>query len=126
MNLVSHYTSAETAINFILPNKSLKFNELRKTNDPLEYKKSIYIQLGTNMLEVNKALKAMDKLNDYFQSIKSISLTKDFTEKNKRCFFNQLMWAHYGKNHTGVCLVFDKSELIRIFKEQYSGRLFEP
>lgn len=124
MNLISHYTSAKTAIDFILPSKSLRFNELKNTNDPWEYKKEIYIKLEENFLNVFKFLKDKDELDKHFQNLKSISFTNDFKDENKRCFYNQLMWTHYSKNHQGVCLVFDKDELVNLIKEQYEEEDF--
>jgi hypothetical protein len=32
------------------------------------------------------------------------------------------MWAHYGDNHHGVCLVFDKSRLEEIFRQDLAHR----
>ncbi len=35
---IFHYTNTKTAFEHILPTKSLRFNYLNQTNDPLEYK----------------------------------------------------------------------------------------
>ncbi|HZL09248.1 MAG TPA: DUF2971 domain-containing protein [Prolixibacteraceae bacterium] len=36
------------------------------------------------------------------------------------------MWAHYGQNHKGVCLVFDEKILNNLFQEQYINDLKIP
>lgn len=121
MNLISHYTSADKAILEILPKKRLKFNELKNSNDPWEYKKNIYVQLTENMLDVRDAFIKRDKLNTYINNIRSISFTNDFRTEKRRCFCNPLMWAHYGDNHKGVCLVFDRNKLIELLKISRNG-----
>lgn len=120
MNLISHYTSADKAILEILPKKRLKFNELKNSNDPWEYKRNIYARFGENILNLMGNLKKMDELNTYIDNIKSICFTNDFPTEN-RCFCNRLMWAHYGDNHKGVCLVFDRDKLINLLKKSDNG-----
>ncbi len=121
MELISHYTSAKTAINCILPKESLKFNELKNTNDPWEYKKNLYVQLSENMLDVRDRFRMMDEITTYIENIKSISFTKDFPKEKERCFCNQLMWSHYGDNHKGVCLIFDRDKLVKLIKKTKNG-----
>ena len=40
---IFHYTKRETAMEYILNNKTLKFGLLKNTNDPYEYKKKSII-----------------------------------------------------------------------------------
>lgn len=91
MNLISHYTSAETAINYILCKKTLRFNELKNTNDPLEYKKGITLKLDENILKLFKNYKTKDELEEHILTLKSISFTKDSKKPEEKSYFNELM-----------------------------------
>ena len=50
---IFHYTKRETAMEYILNNKTLKFGLLKNTNDPYEYKKrnTVICQIATNELK---------------------------------------------------------------------------
>lgn len=114
--LICHYTEREIAIEKILFTRSLRFNELKNTNDPWEYKKNI----NPSIRNGNDLFRAIGKSNEtQFQSekVKSLSFTKDLSKI--RCFENQLMWSHYAENHKGICLVFDERKLKKLFEQQF-------
>ena len=109
-----HYTSKEILIEFILPTLNLKLNFLKNTNDPKEKKMSTkfaikniqfageYIELGGRLMEM------VDK------KLKVCCFSGDYLKDGDKHFGYQLvrMWATYGCNHQGVCLVIDKEKFI--------------
>lgn len=109
-----HFTSKEKLIEFILPSLNLKLNYLKNTNDPKEKKMSTrftieniesaseYFELGLRLEEI------ID--NNY----KLCCFSSDYLHDKKKHFGYQLvrMWATYGDNHKGICLVIDKQKFI--------------
>lgn len=115
--LVCHYTKREIAIEKILSDRKLRFSELINSNDPWEYKKNI----GISIEEIEDIFPAYRQNAQIFQlvdKVKSISFTMD--DKEKKCFENILMWAHYGENHRGICLIFDEYKLCELFENDES------
>lgn len=125
---LAHYTKMETAIEDILPKKKnrLLLKELCKTNDPVESKKSFneFIALDENqdlILEyLNKKEKGFLLKKDFERMVKSISFSEDSTRK---AYALPTMWAHYGQNHKGVCLVFDQTILKRLFWTKFKSKV---
>ena len=118
-----HYTSAETARGFILKNGTLKLGTYTTTNDPKEardWQFSLWTagsrDLGSYAFaETSKRfsdlLKRKAKLACF--STDTNPLTGDpIKDILNRGFAKPRMWAQYGVNHTGVCLVFRKSALL--------------
>ncbi len=103
-----HYTTAGTAIDCILPNKTLKFNRFMNLNDPKESRFEDIITIEPSSSNIRP------QLVDYFRSqTKAVCfscdiLTDDFCSRG---FAKPRMWASYGDNHKGICLVFDKEKL---------------
>jgi len=119
---IYHYTSAETAEKFILANGTLRFGSFRFTNDPRESKdwefslSSSQHDLGDYDCEsvsrdVSAALKDQAYLACFVRDKEN--LTGDcIRDSPKRGCSRPRMWAQYGGNHKGVCIVFDKSRFI--------------
>jgi hypothetical protein len=85
-------TNLETAVNHILPERRMKIAEIDKLNDPFEF---MGVQLtGTKERSIFKILH-----RHWSNSIGVICMGKHWK--------SPLMWAHYAKNHSGVCLGFD-------------------
>ncbi len=126
IELIAHYTTAKIAIEKILPNNSLRFNKLKNSNDPWEFKKNIHVNLNDNIFKMFNDLKRKDNLNSFYENIKSISFSTDdlsTSDKKIECYKNSLMWAHYGNNHKGVCFVFDKKALTNLFVNQHGKQI---
>lgn len=118
-----HFTDVEKFVKIIY-GKSLKFSKISTTNDTLESKPKIfeYNQNTNGLYEIVKHFRDINQ--DYLQLL---CFTRDmkkstnvpggkslFIDYSGRGFALPRMWAQYSNNNTGVCLVFDKSELIRL------------
>jgi hypothetical protein len=126
---IYHYTSDDTAKNYILPNGTLQFSNLGLLNDPEELAKygSIFLNNSDNS-EKPESIELLMKYRVHFPTfLRSSSFSHDridavpYTGKNyhqtkdhnKKGFMLSRMWAMYGDNHKGVCLCFNKKKLIK-------------
>lgn len=129
-----HYTSAETAADYILNDKQLKLGRYINTNDPKETK-TWQFSIGTNenhdlsgygLHELSKkftyGLKHKTNLVCFSQDG---ALTGDHTKDiYARGFGKARMWAQYADNHRGVCLVFEKSAIQKSAVDQFGNQRF--
>ncbi|WP_318468306.1 DUF2971 domain-containing protein [Photobacterium leiognathi] len=122
---VYHYTSVDTAVDYILKDETLLVSCYNKTNDPKETKDWFFIP-GSNHG------RCLDKYTpEYLSKIMNpvikeathvICFTKDevltgnFNDMARRGFCKPRMWAQYGDKHKGVCLIFDFKELSEAFR----------
>lgn len=117
--LLYHFTSCESALKIILTDE-LRFSKSINLDDPFErWRGRNYTGLPPQIHESHP----MSKYHKHFNSL--VNLT------NVLCFFDSVnerneavdpladpkMWSHYGKNHQGCCLVFDKQKTIASFTE---------
>lgn len=111
--LLFHFTKADTAINYILKNNTLRFNSFKNVNDPRESKNwpfKLFSYYEENYKLYNKKIfmdlhnYAMDHI---FISCFSIPTSKNINEND----YDLRMWSQYADNHQGVCLVFNKERL---------------
>ena len=115
-NLVCHYTTRETALEKILPTGKIMLNMLGKTNDPREYIDwGVTVTGGSDKMEPFWQAVALVKENRKGKT-KVLCLTMDDSKHQRfglmrRGFARSRMWAQYGGNHAGMCLVFDKKVL---------------
>jgi hypothetical protein len=129
-----HYTSAKTAIDYILKHKQLKLGRYINTNDPKETK-TWQFSIGTNenldlsgysLTEISErftqALKHKTNLACFSQDE---ALTGDHTRDiYARGFGKSRMWAQYADNHKGVCLVFERSAIRKSVEDQFGDERF--
>ncbi|WP_444945133.1 DUF2971 domain-containing protein [Microbulbifer sp. VTAC004] len=120
-----HYTSMDTAINHILKNKTLLFNPLANVNDPMES--------DPNYWAFSSSGKFRDQLSDYFKNrIKTVCFSRDVqgdwepgccpSDFCARGHSKPRMWATYGDDNKGVCLIFDKELLRQAFENGLNGQ----
>ena len=123
MKALFHYTSAESA-RLILESQTLKFGKISKSNDPLEMK-NLLVQsiLRDYAKELDiKSVKYLESIlgilcfaeGEFETPIKldhagECELSR-FDSRPK--FFLPRMWAFYGENGKGVCLVFDRDKIL--------------
>lgn len=125
---VYHYTKRETAIECILPEKTIRLGPLGLTNDPRETQPwlgGISYGPGRDLPPDRDYLwKAVSELNrarkeDWFviclcQDDPKLSLPQP-AERYEACFQHGCArarsWAQYAQNHQGVCLEFDGPSL---------------
>lgn len=96
-NHLFHYTSFLSALK-ILSSRTLLFGDFKSMNDIAESRRDVLNDI------------AISELNKY----KSISFTAD--KRLKRGFEIDSLWGHYAEKGNGICLVFNKLELISYFK----------
>ena len=117
---IFHYTKRETAMEYILNNKTLKFGLLKNTNDPYEYKKSIIT--CTVESEKEKDFKN-NSTEDIIQNTLFLSFSTNLIDDSnliRKGYEKSRMWSQYGENHEGICLVFSKESLLEIIKKELS------
>jgi hypothetical protein len=127
---IYHYTKASTAIDHILNSGTLKFSSFAETNDPKESKDWFFIpgsNEGRDLSKYNPDYFS-EILTPYFkEATKLLCFSKDgalsgnhLEDTPKRGFCKPRMWAQYGDNHSGVCLIFDFKRFTKLFHEQFS------
>ncbi|MDN6871850.1 DUF2971 domain-containing protein [Pseudomonas citronellolis] len=129
---IYHYRTAGTAIKHILPAGRLRLGKYNGTNDPKEVKDWKF-SIGSNEgrdLKVREWDELSKWLSDELKSqTRVLCFSRDESGLTgnhlfdicKRGFCKPRMWAQYGGNHTGVCLVFDKDRLLKSFISQYAN-----
>ena len=128
-----HYTSADTALNHILKNGTLKFNSFSLVNDPRESKSwdvAAFVRAELNLSyeqydaisrEVSDILKANAKLV-CFSRDKDGAIGKWQPEALfDRGFTKPSMWHHYSDKHSGLCLMFDQNKLDQAFRKKLNS-----
>jgi len=120
-NFLFHYAKAETALAYVLRSKTLKFNALGSTNDPLENNPLVHV--GTRNVPTD------ENGSTITEGYQLRALTDERKKGKLACFcvtpeskkisglfdwgcFRSRMWSQYADRHRGVCLVFSKSELL--------------
>lgn len=117
MSKIYHYTKLKTAIEIILPLKQLRTNFLNEMNDPKENTawtlrglnidyKNIYDDYSS-LSHIAHQQKLGREIKNKIQALCFVN-----TEKNSG-YDNEMMWAHYGDNHKGICLEIDTEKFIR-------------
>lgn len=130
-----HYTKLETALEYILPNMSLRMSPMINVNDPKESKaKNVMLSYNTNNHK-----NVSNDLSETKKIVNSILLNQSrmlcFSMNNKTSykkveqdsdetgllyqmgFFKPRMWAQYAENHRGICLGFNKKALTKSINE---------
>jgi hypothetical protein len=131
---VYHYTRVNTFLDKILPTSSLRLSPYTCTNDPKESKawrfnasvlnsqKHSFDDWPSDELNarMNKELK--ERTNVVCFSSDG-PLTGDHTRDiHSRGWCKPRMWAQYGQNHEGICLVFDRTKLETALKATFEGK----
>ena len=125
-----HYTKLPIAVEKILFDRKLRLSLTKNTNDPREYSYRYFYATGSRMPPgfqhlYTQALDELDRLLHSEGRILCFCSNKRPTIMSDRSHAQEdpmavptgwakpRMWAQYGLNHTGVCLVFSKEELER-------------
>ena len=112
---IYHFTSLETAL-LILENKSLRFGRLNNMNDMHEFDKLVFVD--SNGAKLNTIPSDIcDKIQEDIYKYRQISFTVDDKSTGKLGFDLHQMWGLYANKGEGVCLVFDKKELVKNFDD---------
>lgn len=121
-NIVYHYTKLDTAIKYILFNKSLKFSDRQLSNDPIE--RDIPLIFKSNGLEdymltdeiIFFANRLEQQVRTYINQSKQICFCKNNKDYNTRQkeyygFLKPRMWDQYADQYKGICLALKKDKL---------------
>lgn len=126
-NSIFHFTKFSTALEYILPDRRLKFGSLLKTNDPKEYKSYGFISKNgffDDDSQIKKQLEWHQKISDLLrENVKVLCFSTDYFINAEPFDGYNLprMWAQYGENHLGVCLDIDFDKLKEENKEFLFG-----
>lgn len=141
-DIIYHYTKASTAIDYILYNNQLKFNEVRKSYDPIESKKAkratVYYGSELDKLRNKQHSDDVNELHDFVNDFeKRFNLVcfcqnrrgSDFAseyyystfEGHEELFgFTKLrMWDQYAGKFSGVCIAFSKEKILSLNNKKY-------
>jgi Protein of unknown function (DUF2971) len=121
--LVYHYASVEAALEHILATGKLRLSSYETTNDPAETKSCTFglVTTGPEDLGSHPHIETSSRFSSLLKknarlvcfSTDVAPLTgDDNADILNRGFAKPRMWAQYGRNHTGVCLVFNKARLL--------------
>jgi len=131
-DVLFHYTSTETALEFILEKKQLRFSSRKNTNDPIENGDITKYFSGGSLSELSK--EEYNYLKSYYafklNNIKQLSFCKNEIDNKEydRQFIKPYeyygglkprMWEQYGNNYNGVCLIFSKDKLLKQINNQF-------
>ena len=130
---VYHYTGADVLVKHILPNNKLRFSKFASVNDPRESKNWIFsfssCPSDLNSDEVNRQLNSIIKHSYRIGCFVSDNERAVYSDNAKSHGSNPLMalyerghsrprmWAQYGGNYQGACLIFRKNELDKSINE---------
>lgn len=132
---VYHYTKPGKAIKFILKDRTLLLNSLSETNDPKESKEWQLISWTVSNAppesfsdesipkEVANRLKSTVSLACFCADAPGLSGVH-LDDILLRGLARPRMWAQYGQDHRGFCLVFDKEKLLSRIRQQFPKKLF--
>ena len=131
-----HYTTFSSALGILL-SQQMRLSPLANMNDPLEFEDHHNEPLVFDGFPSNEYL--ISKISDYEEavtekekSVRLASFSMDMpifnTQKGgqENCYNNlskgwarSRMWAQYADNHKGVCLIFEKDNLEKNFKNHF-------
>jgi hypothetical protein len=140
MEYLCHYTNEKTA-KLIIENMSLRFGKICESNDPIEIKdfnnflqiktidtqlKSIKIKLKSYLDDILQLICfSKGEINNIGEHGFEIDMENDIIDNadmqsftKRPPYYLPRMWAQYGNNHKGVCLIFNKNNLIKQVKDQ--------
>jgi len=101
-----HFTKFDTGLRILL-SRSLKFGHLSQMNDVYENNKNILNKITNCYNDVNT-----DNINDEINHYEQISLTEDRNNLGRMGFELHQLWGKYADCGKGVCLIFNKDELL--------------
>lgn len=120
--LLFHYTTAATAFEKILPDKKIRLSPYKRMRDPLEAQHwpepSAYFVNPDNPDQEQLELARLGVVVQAKAAARLVSLTADADDYGDeiepfgRGYARASMWQLYGDEHRGVCLAFDREQLL--------------
>jgi len=106
-----HYTRIENLPHFI--DGSLRLSPFASLNDPTEFAPIGGLKIANYEQDKHR------KLKKELESARQKGHVACFSQGTTG-YAIAPMWAHYGGNHAGCCIVFDRAKLIEKFQQQFS------
>jgi hypothetical protein len=118
--IVAHYTKKDTFLEYIFPTLKLKLGRLSKTNDPRETKEWSFPSIEVETTEDANALRlqANQHLNALLRDRSYVACGTRNRDGKLDSYLRPRMWAQYGDNHRGVCLLINAEALNSELKGQ--------
>lgn len=128
VDTLCHYTTAEAALDHIIPEATLRMSPYSRMRDPLENRELTFT--GTLPLDGQPEDVVLDELTDLMDDAEHrirrirnqmllLSFTVDATEGYDagdepfmRAWARARMWEQYASNHEGVCIAFDRERAL--------------
>lgn len=120
--LLYHYTSAETAVRYILKNRTLRMGPLERTNDPREAKEwSFALFAAIGQAAPGESIRVSSELSSLIRRTVRLACfcsdghppqAQKVELVDGQGWRHARMWAQYGDRHRGVVLVFDRRRLL--------------
>jgi len=138
-----HYTRCSIALENILHEGKFRLSSLLNANDPREYKYKLYGAIGWGNFPpdfeqrfsaihpvLDKALRIQCKVMCTCSNLKAQLVLENGTtvtdaHSGTIGWAKTRMWAQYGDNHRGICLVFSRDELKKTILSQFSNGHFK-
>ncbi len=132
-----HYTKKDTALEKILFERKIRLGQLRYTNDPKESKRLNIGVSYTNKKSPKKWTRAVFAETErvFKEEWNVLCMTKNLPKRkyqnetksqimmhSRYGYAHPKMWAHYGENHSGICLVFDGKKLNANIQATFKNR----
>lgn len=122
-----HYTSSEAAILGILASRTIRLSPFRGTNDLWEsrpHRPNLEGELSGTDFTTEDYFSIWEDVDRYIRGYSKVAcFTQDWELPDSvvqpdalRGWAHLSLWAHYGGGHTGVCLRFDREQLLASFE----------
>lgn len=126
---VYHYTRAATLTDHILPTGKLRFSRFQNVSDPREAKDWSFIyfdgsddpdvRIDEYQRQLNELLKHRWRVGCFVSDVKEALTPKETNDRaehftsalHERGHSRPRMWAQYGEDYAGACLIFDRQRL---------------
>lgn len=117
---VYHYTSLDTYMNYIAPSGALRFSKFSESYDAFENMRSIFA------LENRKWVKSpmTEIINKPFRFACFSQGDRTNPDNIIPGYLLARMWAQYGGKHKGICLAFDKTQLLKEIADNFGSITF--
>ena len=135
--MVCHYTSKDNAIS-ILEKKQIFLSPLASCDDPRESKQWGFGFIGAGTICLENYSDVPNIFSSYIRNNSRVlcfcgwndekldfseNMVPHYREAYYRAgFARSRMWSQYGKRHTGICLVFDKTRLEEDFESSFETK----
>lgn len=126
-----HYTTYSSALG-ILISQQMRMGSLANMNDPLEFENHrgdglVFSGNPSNRYLAKKVFEFANAVAEKDRAVRLASFAVD--GGNQKDYYNNLckgwarsrMWAQYADGNEGVCLIFDKSNLVSVFENSFKS-----